>query len=199
VGFDQPRTILPNGFAADIAVPAWAKFMKAATQRDEPGWIVPPAGVVTATVCRISGKLASEECRDAEVVNKYGELERKSTVYTEFFVRGTEPTVYCDAHEPRGVMTKIADYLGGQQQPAAPHAVDRAVEPAAAPPTPTATTGTTVPPGTTGTTIQQVDSDKAPPAKRSFWWRLLGRGRNRDNEPPKEEPPPRRPGGQDFR
>jgi 1A family penicillin-binding protein len=34
VGFDQPRTILPNGFAADIAVPAWAKFMKAATQRD---------------------------------------------------------------------------------------------------------------------------------------------------------------------
>src|SRR5262249_6472709 len=24
VGFDQPRTILPNGFAADVAVPMWA-------------------------------------------------------------------------------------------------------------------------------------------------------------------------------
>src|SRR5262249_55898568 len=32
VGFDQPRTILPNGFAADIAVPLWAKFMKVATR-----------------------------------------------------------------------------------------------------------------------------------------------------------------------
>src|SRR5439155_15014060 len=36
VGFDQPRTILPNGFAADIAVPMWAEFMKAATQNDSP-------------------------------------------------------------------------------------------------------------------------------------------------------------------
>jgi 1A family penicillin-binding protein len=196
VGFDQPRTILPNGFAADIAVPVWAKFMKAATQGDQPDWIVPPAGIVTASVCRISGKLATDQCRDAEVVNKYGELERKSTVYTEFFVRGTEPTTYCDGHEPRGVMTKIADYLGGQQQPA-PH-VPHAVEPTVAPPTPTGTTGTSMPPGTTGTTIQQVDGDKAAPTtgKRSFWWRLLGRGRDRDKEAPKEDPPPpKRPGG----
>jgi penicillin-binding protein 1A len=36
VGFDQPRTILPNGFAADIAVPVWAKFMKIATQATSP-------------------------------------------------------------------------------------------------------------------------------------------------------------------
>src|SRR6266536_1994840 len=137
VGFDQPRTILPNGFAADIAVPVWAKFMKAATQGDQPDWIVPPSGIVAVSVCRISGKLATDQCRDAEGVNKYGEVERKSTVYTEFFVRGTEPTEYCDQHQPRGVMTKIADYLGGQQQPA-----PRAVEPAVAPPTPP---GTTIP------------------------------------------------------
>jgi membrane carboxypeptidase/penicillin-binding protein len=32
VGFDQPRTILPDGFAADVAVPLWASFMKAATK-----------------------------------------------------------------------------------------------------------------------------------------------------------------------
>src|SRR5207302_681010 len=42
VGFDQPHTIVPNGFAADIAVPAWATFMKAATKNDKPEWLLPP-------------------------------------------------------------------------------------------------------------------------------------------------------------
>ncbi len=32
VGFDQPHTILRNGFAGDIAVPMWASFMKTATR-----------------------------------------------------------------------------------------------------------------------------------------------------------------------
>ena len=36
VGFDQARTILPRGFAADIAVPLWTSFMKAATRNDNP-------------------------------------------------------------------------------------------------------------------------------------------------------------------
>src|SRR5262249_10352435 len=43
VGLDQPHTILPNGFAADVAVPMWAKFMKAATKGDRPDWFSPPA------------------------------------------------------------------------------------------------------------------------------------------------------------
>src|SRR5205823_7155718 len=63
VGFDQPRTILPNGFAAEIAVPAWAAFMKAATKGDKPEWFTPPPGITTANVCRLSGKLAGEACQ----------------------------------------------------------------------------------------------------------------------------------------
>src|SRR5262249_13121918 len=50
VGFDEPRTILPNGFPADVAVPAWANFMKVATRDDKPEWLVPPSGVTTANV-----------------------------------------------------------------------------------------------------------------------------------------------------
>src|SRR5882672_5031041 len=46
VGFDRPRTILPNGFAAEIAVPVWAKFMTMATRDDKPEWLQVPAGVV---------------------------------------------------------------------------------------------------------------------------------------------------------
>src|SRR6059036_2491485 len=85
VGFDEPRTILPNGFAADVAVPAWAKFMKVATRNDAPDWLAPPPGVTTATVCRLSGKLASAGCQDVEVVNRDGVLEHRSMVYTEYF------------------------------------------------------------------------------------------------------------------
>ena len=63
VGFDQPHTILPNGFAADVAVPLWAQFMKAATQGDKPDWLI-AAGRASRrrTVCRLSGKLATEGC-----------------------------------------------------------------------------------------------------------------------------------------
>src|SRR5262245_17641217 len=60
VGFDQPRTILPRGFAADVAVPMWASFMKVATENAKPEWLTPPAGVVTLNVCRLSGQLPSD-------------------------------------------------------------------------------------------------------------------------------------------
>src|SRR5438132_5916258 len=90
VGFDQPHTIVPNGFAADIAVPAWATFMKAATKNDKPEWLLPPPGISTATVCRISGKLATEGCQDVEVVTKDDRIEHRSMIYTEYFARGTE-------------------------------------------------------------------------------------------------------------
>src|SRR5204863_124099 len=83
VGFDQPRTILPNGFAADIAVPMWAEFMKVATAGDGPEWFTPPPGVTTDTVCRLSGKLATQGCEDVDVVDKDGHVERRSMVYTE--------------------------------------------------------------------------------------------------------------------
>src|SRR5207247_4713500 len=45
VGFDQARTIMPRGFAADIAVPLWPSLMKAATRNDKPDWFTPPPGV----------------------------------------------------------------------------------------------------------------------------------------------------------
>ena len=51
IGFDQPRTIIANGFAGDLAVPLWAHFMKAATAKDKPDWYRPPPGVVTSTIC----------------------------------------------------------------------------------------------------------------------------------------------------
>jgi len=175
VGFDQPHTILPNGFAADVAVPAWAKFMKAATKGDAPEWLTPPANVTTATVCRLSGKLATDGCNDVEVVNRTGDIERRSMIYTEYFARGTEPTAYCDLHT-LGFSRRIAGLFTDVKP--APVQVDE-VPPAAAPA------------ATSGLSERVETPPPAPKKKRGFWGRLFGR--DDSDEPPA---PPKKKGGQ---
>ena len=191
VGFDEPRTILPNGFAADVAVPAWAAFMKTATRDDKPDWLVPPRGITTANVCRLSGLLATEGCQDVEVETRDGRLERRSMIYTEYFAHGTEPTTYCDQHPTRGIMTKVAGLFGvAQDKPTPPRADDPAVAPA-----PTATAG--VEPAA------RVDIAPPPPApqkkKRGFWSKVFGLGRDSEskesNEEPQPPPQPKKKGG----
>ena len=162
VGFDQPHTILPRGFAADLAVPMWAKFMRAATKTDRPEWLLPPRGTTTALVCRISGKLATAGCQDVEVVDAGGRVEHRSMVYTESFAAGTEPTTFCDLHATRSIQTAIATAIGVQEKPAPVH-VD---EP---PPAPSAAADTV-----------EAPPPPAPPEKkkRGFWSKLFGIGRS---------------------
>src|SRR5204863_7696547 len=103
---------LRNGFGADFGVPMWTRFMKVATKDDKPEWPSPPAGVTTALVCRMSGQLAGDGCQDVEVVANDGHVERRSMVYTEYFARGTVPTVSCELHQSRGLFTKLAGVIG---------------------------------------------------------------------------------------
>ncbi len=72
IGFDQPKTIIRNGYAGEIAVPLWAGFMKVATKDDKPEWLARPANVIGTNVCRISGKLPAGGCDHVEVVNRDG-------------------------------------------------------------------------------------------------------------------------------
>jgi penicillin-binding protein 1A len=174
VGFDQPRTILPNGFAAEVAVPVWAKFMKVATQKDKPEWLEQPSGVTTVKVCRLSGLLATDACQNAEVVNASGEIERRSTVYTEYFARGTEPTAYCEAHQTQGLMTRIAGFFGAEEQPAPPRVDDPAVMPAAT--------------GSSGVHPEIENPPQPPKKKRGFWGRIFGTT-IKDDDPVDQEKP----------
>jgi 1A family penicillin-binding protein len=123
VGFDQAKTILPRGYAADVAVPIWAKFMKIATHDDQPAWFNPPPGVVSAKVCRLSGLLAGEACNSVETIGNDGQVSRRSMVYTEYFAPGTEPTAVCSMHEPAGIVGHIADVFGSSP-PSPPSRVD---------------------------------------------------------------------------
>jgi penicillin-binding protein 1A len=95
IGFDMPRTIIANGYAGELAVPMWGRFMAAATRGDKPDRFMMPATVVPVTVCRLSGKLPTDGCRGTVVYDRDGLPTDRSMVYTEYFVRGTEPDDYC--------------------------------------------------------------------------------------------------------
>lgn len=184
VGFDQPHTILPNGFAADVAVPVWANFMKAATKDDKPEWFVPPSNVTTANVCRLSGRLSTDGCQDVEVVGKNGQLERRSMIYTEYFQRGTEPTSYCDLHPTHGIASKLAGLFGGHsEKPAPPHIEDTGVAPA-------------VVAATSGEVERVVESPPAPAPKkkRGFWSKVFGIGKDKESEDRRDNVPPKKKG-----
>jgi membrane peptidoglycan carboxypeptidase len=98
IGFDRPRTIVKNGFAGELAVPLWTRFMRVATRQDAKAWFQPPPGVVPVQVCRISGLLPVEGCKNAPSQNASGEIRYKNMVYTEYFVRGSEPQLACTVH-----------------------------------------------------------------------------------------------------
>jgi len=46
VGYDQPQTIRRNGYAAELAVPLWTRFMKVATKGMKANWINRPRGAI---------------------------------------------------------------------------------------------------------------------------------------------------------
>ena len=186
VGYDQPRTIMRNGYAADLAVPMWGRFMMAATHADEPDWFRPPANIGSATVCRISGKLAADGCRTVETVDDEGNLTIKSMAYTEYFVRGTEPTEYCDLHNAYethdGLVTLATSGTGPPPQPATAPAPLTPVAPPA-PPSPT-------PRVTTQPAVADREPDKAQQKKRGLFSRLFRRGGDKDQKSngPREAP-----------
>jgi penicillin-binding protein 1A len=176
VGYDQPRTIVANGYAGDLAVPIWGRFMKSATDGDDPEWFRPPATVVGVNVCRISGKLPVDGCRNAVVTDKDGGLEIRSQVYTEYFVRGTEPIEFCPYHGSQGFGDVIVGTASGLSDPRPPVA--------------------TRPAAVAGGDVVQAGEPPAPQAepepekKRGFWSRIFGFGRKDDRKP---KPPPKPP------
>lgn len=114
VGFDQPRSIMRDGYAGDVAVPLWARFMTAATKGDKPKWYAPPRGLVPVRICRLSGQLATPGCDHVPVLNDEGLYEDRAYAYTEYFTRGSEPTASCPLHEQQFVFGGTTDLPGGR-------------------------------------------------------------------------------------
>jgi hypothetical protein len=153
--------------------------MKAATKGDKPEWFSPPDGVTTAVVCRMSGKLATEGCEHVEVVDAKGQLERRSMVYTDYFVQGTQPTNQCDLHPTRGFFGQIATIFGGSDKPAPPNVEE---------------TGLPQQPPTAAAAAAEAATEAAasavahepPKKKRGFWSRVFGKGGDKNERRDKD-------------
>lgn len=84
VGYDTPRTIMRGGYAAELAVPLWTRFMLTATRNAAPEPFPMPASVIPVEICRLTGKLATDDCHGHE-----------GMTYTEYFQGGTQPGESC--------------------------------------------------------------------------------------------------------
>jgi 1A family penicillin-binding protein len=174
VGFDEPQTIMPNGYASDVAVPAWSRFMKAATQGNQARWFSPPKGVTMLAVCRLSGKLATGGCDHVAVVDAEGAVSEKSMVYKEYFAAGTEPVDSCEMHSRRGFLGVLASAVGGSKKQAPVHPEQAGIS--------LASRDVSVDPAKSSQTSQSSQSeaaDKPASQKRGFWSRLFGAGKDK--------------------
>jgi penicillin-binding protein 1A len=150
IGYDSPRTIVSGGYAAELAVPLWTRFMMKATERDKAEAFRVPSTITAVEICPLSGHRATDACRHAQ----------PDAVRSEYFPRGTEPIQVCLQH--RGDVFRALAAEGAVPLPAAPPVVAAA---AATADEPDAIADSPVD-----------DSAPAKKKKRGFWARLFGVG-----------------------
>ena len=77
------------GGNSNVAASLWGNIMSKAHEGKEIKDINKPNTLVTASICKDSGMLATDLCRADS---------RKNRVYTEYFTKDTIPTGYCEKH-----------------------------------------------------------------------------------------------------
>jgi penicillin-binding protein 1B len=126
----------------------------------------------------MSGQLPNDGCDHVEVVSRDGSLETRSMIYTEYFVKGTQPSTVCPIHKDASFLDALAGVFGKDSGP---------------PPVPAeAAGGPSAPVSTTGAPASSAPAPApAPPAaaaeqqeepkKRGFWSRVFGLGKKKDD------------------
>jgi 1A family penicillin-binding protein len=184
LGFDQPQTIVANGYGGEIAVPVWADFMKVATKGDKASWLQRPKDVVGVDICRMSGKRPVEGCSHVEVLNNNGELQVRSMAYLEYFVKGSEPTETCDLHDTSNFFQRLAGVFkpGGD---IAPVPVDQAGLPQHSAPAAQVEEAKERAEAAEEKKEAQAEQEE-PKKKRGFWGRIFGSRNKKDTDPKPE-------------
>jgi penicillin-binding protein 1A len=89
IGYDDNRVIGGASYSSSAAS-LWGAIMAPIHENLEyKEFDGNPGGVTTVSICKDSGKIATDLCANDQ---------RGSRVYTEMFISGTEPTSVCDVH-----------------------------------------------------------------------------------------------------
>ena len=155
LGYDQPRTIMRDGYAAQLAVPLWTRFMLAATRDVTPEAFAAPSSVTVARICPLSGRLATPAC----------DRDPGAAVYAEYFEQGSEPVDYCPYHTVRQTLPIAAASTRVARVELPPPPADAA----AASPVPEVRP--------TEPLDAAPEAASPPPKKRGFWSRVFGVGK----------------------
>ena len=167
VGFDKPRTIISHGFAGELAVPMWARFMKQATAKDAPDTFKLPEGLIAVSVCRLSGQLPNDAC---------------DRVITEYFARGTAPTQVCQEHSFFLAAGQLAStYPGGTVVTTSNAGNDGTQSVSQTREAPAVAVSDAAP-----SIVMAPEPEDQPKKKRGFWGKIFGRGDKDKREPQKQ-------------
>lgn len=105
-GFDDPKEVNVSG--QNPAARIWNAVMKDVHSDLKVGSFSKPSGVVSASICKDSGKLAGELC---------SQDQRGSRVRSELFISGTVPGKTCDIHVSKEIC-KESGLLASEHCPA---------------------------------------------------------------------------------
>ncbi|KNF09254.1 penicillin-binding protein 1A [Gottschalkia purinilytica] len=89
IGNDSPSVKVASSHSSSSAAQLWSIIMKSAHKKLPAKNFKMPNNIVRRNVCTVSGKLATDLCRQDP---------RGNVVRSEIFVKGTEPKDYCDMH-----------------------------------------------------------------------------------------------------
>ncbi len=111
IGFDQPKRIMAGAEGGKLSAPVWGQVLAEyyRSHPTPPSWI-PPMNLVSASVDRTTGHLATPECPADALVQ-------------EWFIPGTEPLEYCPVHSDAGYggwlrrgLRSLGDLFGGGER-----------------------------------------------------------------------------------
>lgn len=92
------NAIYPGAFSRETVLPAWRETMKSTAKEFPDAPLSAPEKIVQLEICSKSGLRKTRYCQDQKRDPLSGVESYTATVKSEYFIKGAEPTGYCDAH-----------------------------------------------------------------------------------------------------
>ncbi len=102
-GFVNPKTIYPQAFSKDIALPIWTDFMNASTRSFTAATIEPPEEGKRIEICTVSGQLATDACYEQmEGEQRFERTAVIEMIRPDFYISGA-----CQIHSPESELENL--------------------------------------------------------------------------------------------